>query len=137
MRIEIVYRHRLPGIGPTILVAVFVVAALVLGQPAPGSADVVGVTTDSGQIGAEPLASPGRTAAPVAASPWATPRGKEIYKGHTLEEIVADPALFEEVNSLSDYSRPINPPLGPDGKPDPPISDGSSDTICPNHVECP
>jgi len=136
MSVQIVSRHRLPGIVPTMLVALFIVAALVSGQPAPRAVDVIGATTDSGHP-ASTIVIPGPTAAPVAASPRATPRGKEIYKGHTLEEIVADPALFEEVDSLSDYSRPINPPLGPDGEPDPPISDGSSDTICPNHVECP
>jgi hypothetical protein len=133
---EIVNRRRLPLFRPTILVVAFAVAALALGQPVAEGADVLVTTTDSGDIVAPALASAAPTAAPVE-SPRATPRGKEIYKGHTLEEIVADPALFEEVNSLSDYIRPINPPLGPDGEADPPISDGSSDTICPNHVECP
>jgi hypothetical protein len=134
---EIVNRHPLSWIRPTILVVALAVAALVLGQPAAEAADGLVTTTDSGDIVAPALASAAPTAAPVAESPRATPRGKEIYKGHTLDEIRADPSLLAEVLAEADYIRPINPPLGPDGEPDPPISDGSSDTICPNHVECP
>ena len=130
-------RHRLSWIRPTILVVAFAIAALVLRQPAAEAADVGVTATESARAVAPRLTRAAPTAAPGAESPRATPRGKEIYKGHTLEEIVADPALFEELNSLSDYIRPINPPLGLEGEPDPPISDGSSDTVCPNHVECP
>jgi hypothetical protein len=125
-----VNHYRITWIRPTILVAGFAVAALVLGQPAPRAADVGATATDSGRIAAPPAASAGPTTAPAAVSPRATPRGKEIYKGHTLEEILADPALFEEANSLSDYIRPVH------GEPEPAIPAGYAHTLCLDEVEC-
>ena len=103
---------------------------MVLGQPAPGAADVGVTAIDSGRSLAQPLASAGPTSAPAAASSGATPRGKEIYKGHTLEEILADPALLEEVNSLSDYIRPVH------GEPEPPMPDGFAHTLCFDKAVC-
>ena len=123
-------RPPLPRIRPAILVVAFAVAVLVLGQPAPEAADVGVTGTDSGRIVASPLGTAGHGAAPLTDGPRATPRGKEIYKGHTLEEILADPALFEEVNSLSDYIRPVH------GEPEPPIPDGFAHTLCLDEAEC-
>lgn len=79
----------------------------------------------------EAIEAPSPTAPPVAASARATPRGKVIYKGHTLEEIRADPSLLAEILSEADYIRPVH------GEPDPPLTNYGSDTVCPNHVECP
>jgi hypothetical protein len=119
------------AIAVTILVVPFAIAGLVLGRPAPEAADVGVTTTDSGPIVAAAVPTPGPTAAPVAGHPRATPRGKEIYKGHTLDEIRADPSLLGEILAEGDYIRPVH------GEPYPPLHDSGSDHICPNHVECP
>jgi hypothetical protein len=110
---------------PTILVAALAVAAFV-SQQGPERASG-GATTIGRSRVAVPAASATSTPSPTPARPSA----KAIYKGHTLEEILADPALLEAIQAEADYSRPIH------GEPDRPISNGDSDTICPNHVECP
>ena len=117
-------------IRPTILVVAFAAAALVLGQPAPEAADVGVTATDSGRIAGPPAASAGPTSAPVEGSPRATPRGKEIYKGHTLEEIRADPSLLAEILAESDYIRPVH------GEPEPLIPDGFGHTLCLGEADC-
>jgi hypothetical protein len=112
-----------------ILVAWFgIAAALLLAQRSPGTTTVHVSSSDSGQAAA--TAAPPSTA-PQAATPTPTPRGKEIYKGHTLEEIRADPSLLAEILAESDYIRPVH------GAPDPPLHDSGSDHVCPNHLECP
>ena len=78
-------RHRLPWIRPTILVLALFVGVLVLGQSAPKVADVGVTASDSGRIPGPPAATPRPTPPAVAGGARATPRGKEIYKGHTLE----------------------------------------------------
>jgi len=94
-----------------ILVAsIGIAAALLLAQRSPGTTTVHVSSSDSGQAVA--TAAPPSTA-PPAARPAATPRGKEIYQGHTLEEIRADPSLLAEVLAEADYIRPIH------GEPDP------------------
>jgi hypothetical protein len=118
------------AIAVTILVAAFAIAGLVLGRPAPEAADVGVTTTDSGPIVGPGVATPGPTAAPVAGHPRATPRGKEIYKGHTLDEIRADPSLLAEVLSEADYIRPVH------GEPEPPIPDGFGHTLCVEEAHC-
>ena len=119
-------RVRHPGIRLSILVAFLVVTATLVidADPAPGPR-----VAPSGSAGAIPAASP--TAPPMAANPRATPRGKEIYKGHTLEEIRADPSLLAEILAEADYIRPVH------GEPNPPLTNYGSDRKCPNHVECP
>jgi len=118
--------HR--AIRPTILVAVLALGALLLGQ---------GGLTDS-DASVTPYRSTHTTAAAAtpaltrpASQAQASPRGKIIYKGHTLEEIRADPSLLAEILSEADYIRPVH------GEPDPPLTNYGSDTVCPNHVECP
>jgi len=124
--VQFVDRSPRVALGAAILVA-FVVGTTVLVIDA-GPTPALQVAP-SGGVSSNPTPQP--TDPPEAGSPRATPRGKEIYKGHTLEEILADPALLEEANSLSDDIRPIH------GEPDPPLSNFGSDTVCPNHVECP
>ena len=93
---------------PSILVALLVVTALLVvgGEPDPALEVVPSDAADA-------VTPPSRTVPPAEATPGATPRGKEIYKGHTLEEIRADPSLLAEVNALSDYIRPIQGEPGP------------------------
>jgi hypothetical protein len=94
-----------------ILVASLAVVALLLMLRAPGPATLHVGGSDSGQ--ALTTATPSPTARPTGATPTPTPRGKEIYKGHTLEEIRADPSLLAEVLAEADYIGPIQ------GEPDP------------------
>ena len=90
-------------IRPTILALLVAAALLIIGtDPRPA-------IRFAPSAGASAIAVASATAAPVAASPSATPRGKEIYKGHTLEEIRADPSLLAEVLAQADYIRPIHP----------------------------
>jgi hypothetical protein len=112
---------------PALLVATLIVAAFVLGQPGPDAAQQVTIADSRRTVAAPADATPTPTANP------STPRptSNAIYKGYTLEEIRADPELLEEVQSVADYLRPIH------DKPDPPLPDVGSDTLCPNHVECP
>jgi hypothetical protein len=107
-----------------VLVAALVGASLALAKP---GAETVAMR-DPGLTVAAPA---GATATPPGSPTPAPPSSRAIYKGHTLEEIVADPELLAEVNALSDYIRPVH------GEPDPPLPNFGSDTICPNHVECP
>ena len=93
-----------------ILVASVGIAALLLAQRTPGTTTVHVSSSDSGR--AVETAAPS-SSAPPAATPTPTPRGREIYKGHTLEEIRADPSLLAEVLAEGDYIRPVH------GEPDP------------------
>ena len=110
----------------TILVATLAVAAILLG-PRPGAPPApidVAVSASGGAL-ATPVTPKPPSATPARAS------AKAIYKGYTLDEIRADPSLLAEVLAEADYIRPIH------GEPVPPLRDAGSDTVCPNHVECP
>jgi len=111
----------------TILVATLAVAAILFG-PRPPAATVPNDVPISASV--SPLATPA-TFKPVPRTTPARPSAKAIYKGHTLDEIVADPSLLAGVLSEADYIRPIH------GEAVPRLRDTGSDTVCPNHVECP
>jgi hypothetical protein len=130
--VHVVDRSPRVAIGATILVVFLVGTAVPVIDADPTEAPQV---APSRGLGADPTPSP--KTPPAAASPRATPRGKEIYKGHTIEEIAADPVLLDELLAEGDYISPGGVRIGEDGTVDPPVSDGSSDTVCPNHVECP
>ena len=123
---HVVDRSPRVAIGATILVVFLVGTTVRVIDADPTQAPQV---APDGGVSANPTPSPPDP--PVAGSPRATPRGKEIYKGHTLEEIRADPSLLAEILAEADYIRPIH------GEPDPPLPNFGSDTVCPNHVECP
>jgi len=121
-----VNRSRRVVLGATILVAFLVGTAVLVIDATPEPLLQVAPSDGAGAI-----SQPSPTAPPMAANPRATPRGKEIYKGHTLEEIRADPSLLAEILAEADYIRPVH------GEPNPPLTDYGSDRKCPNHVECP
>jgi hypothetical protein len=110
----------------TILVATLAVAAIVL-SPRP---DASTAPTDAAvSVSDNPLATPATFGAVPTATP-ARPSAKAIYKGHTLDEIRADPSLLAEVLAEADYIRPIH------GEPEPPIPDAFAHTLCLNAAQC-
>jgi hypothetical protein len=117
-----------------VFIAALAVGTAVLGQPRAGataanSSTEVSQHQDAAQA---PLATATPAPTPM---PSASPR--VIYKGLTIEEIAADPKLLEEILSKGDYISAGGVRIAEDGTVDPPVSDGSTDTICPNGEECP
>lgn len=120
-------------LGKGLVMAALVIAAIVLGQPRTAA---TAATSSIGQSERQAsTAAPGATETPDPVP--VLPSSRPIYKGHTIEEIAADPKLLEEVLALGDYIAPVRGQIGEDGVVDPTRQDGSSDTACPNGEECP